>query len=99
MHSVKVCLSQLDILRQKFASHGEIYLRPEIMPHGRGIVKAYRHRRVVQRRQQIGPDIMNFGCGLFQRVDDVLNMASVQLQEPFLDGPCGEHCPADPHSG
>ena len=51
------------------------------MPHSGGIVRAYRDRRVVKRRQQIGPDVIDFCGGLPQGVYDVLDMFAVKLTE------------------
>ena len=54
------------------------------MPHSGGIVRAYRHRRVVERREQIGPDIIDFCGGLLEGVDHILDVRAIQLQKtPF----------------
>ena len=60
------------------------FISAEVMPHSGGIVRAYRHRRVVERRQQIGPDVIDFCGGLFQRVDHILDMLAVKLKNTAI---------------
>jgi len=55
------------------------------MSHGGGIVRAYRYWRIVKRRQQIGPDVIDFCGGLLERVDDIPDMFAVKLTETPLD--------------
>ena len=55
------------------------------MPHSGAIVRAHRHRRIVERRQKIGPNIIDFCGGLLHGFYDVLDVLTVQLQETPLD--------------
>ena len=64
-----------------------------------GTVRAYRHRRVVERRQQIGPNIIDFCGGLFQRVDHILDVLAVKLEETGSDRLRGNVAAPDPYGG
>lgn len=64
-----------------------------------GTVRAYRHRRVVERRQQIGPNIIDFCGGLFQRADHILDVLAVKLEEAVSDRLRGNVAAADPYGG
>jgi hypothetical protein len=55
------------------------------MPHSGGIVRAYRDRPVVKRRQQIDPDVIDFCSGLLQGVYGVLDMFAVKLAKTPFD--------------
>ena len=48
------------------------------MPHSGGIIRTYRHRRVVERRQQIGPDIIDYERlrreNPYDDIDDLLEL-------------------------
>jgi len=61
------------------------FISAEVMPHSGGIVRAYRHRRVVERRQQIGPDIIDFCGGLPKGFRNISDMPAVKLLESLLD--------------
>ena len=69
------------------------------MPHGGGIVRAYRHRRVVECRQRIGPDVIDFCGGLFQRVHHILDMLAVKPKETVSDRLGRNVAAADPYGG
>ena len=75
------------------------FISTKVMPHSGGIVRAHRHWRVVQRRKKIGPDIVDFRGGLVHGLDDVLNMAAVQLSETSLHSFRWQYFTSDPHSG
>lgn len=72
---------------------------PKVVPYSGCIVRAYRHRRIVERRQQIGPDIIDFCGGLPQRFNNIPDMPAVKLLETLLDSLRWQELPADPHSG
>ena len=55
------------------------------MPHLCGIEKAHRRRRVVERGQKIGFDVIDLCCGCPQAVQNIGNVHLVQLAEPLLD--------------
>lgn len=55
------------------------------MPHLCGIEKAHRRRRVVERGQKIGFDVIDLCRGCPQAVQNVGNMHLIQLAEPLLD--------------
>lgn len=55
------------------------------MPHLGGIEKAHRRRRVVQRGQKIGFDVIDFCGGLLQAVQNVLDVHLRELPKPLLD--------------
>ena len=73
------------------------FISAEVMPHSGGIIRTYRHRRVVERRQQIGPDIIDFCGGLVQRVDYILDMLTVKLEKTVPDRLRGNIAAADPY--
>ena len=55
------------------------------MPHLSGIKKAHRRRRVVERGQKIGFDVIDLCRGCPQTVQNVGNVHLCELPEPFLD--------------
>ena len=57
----------------------------EIVADSGGVIRAYRHGRIVQRRQQIGPYVVDLRCGLLQAVKHIGNMLLVKLGKPMLD--------------
>lgn len=69
------------------------------MPHSGGIVRAHRHRRIVKRREKIGPDVVDFCSGLAHGLNDVLDMGAVQLAETLFHNFRWQGVPSDPHSG
>ncbi len=71
----------------------------KVMPHSGSIVRAHRHRRVVERREKIGPDVVDFRCGLTQSLHDVLDMGALQLSETLLHDLRGNVLTTDPHGG
>ena len=60
------------------------------MPHLSGIKKAHRRRRVVERGQKIGFDVIDLCRGCPQAVQNVGDVHLVQLAEPLLDDPNGD---------
>ena len=64
--------------------HRETHL-PKVVLHSGEIAGTYRDRRVVERRQQIGPDIIDFCGGLPQRVYNIPDMFAVKLMKTLLD--------------
>ena len=71
----------------------------KIMPHSGGIVRAHRHRRVIERRKQIGPDVVDFCGGLAHGLNDVLDVGAVKFSETLLHGCRWQHFTSDPHGG
>ena len=59
------------------------FISAKVMPHGGGIVRAHRHRRVVKRREKIGPDVIDFRCGLAHGLDDVFEMGAEEIGLKF----------------
>lgn len=55
------------------------------MPHLSGIEKAHRRRRIVERGQKIGFDVIDLCRGCPQAVQNVGNVHLCELPEPFLD--------------
>ena len=55
------------------------------MPHLCGIEKAHRRRRVVERSQKIGFDVIDLCCGCPQAVQNIGNVHLAQLAKPLLD--------------
>ena len=54
------------------------------MPNGGSIIRAYRDRRIVERRQQIGPNVPYFCGRLPQGVHHIGDMLKGQLPETVL---------------
>ena len=69
------------------------------MPHRGGVIRTYRHRRVVKRRQKIGPDVIDFRSSLPQGVYDVSDEFTVKLTKAPPDGIRRQDFTADPHGG
>ena len=55
------------------------FISAKVMPHSGGIVRAHRHRRIVKRREKIGPDIVDFRGGLAHGLNDVLDVGAVRV--------------------
>ena len=68
------------------------------MPHLSGIKKAHRRRRVVERGQKIGFDVIDLCRGCPQTVQNVGNVHLRELAEPLLDDLNGDLFFAQPDS-
>ena len=55
------------------------------MPDGGRIIRAYRNRRVIQRRQKIGPYVVDLRCCLPEAVDHIADMLPVKLPVSLFD--------------
>ena len=55
------------------------------MPDGGRIIRAYRHGRIVQRRQKIGPYVVDLRCGLPETVDHIADVFSFKLPVSHFD--------------
>ena len=55
------------------------------MPDGGRIIRAYRHGRIVERRQEIAPYVVDLRCGLLDTVNYIGDMLTVKLRKPLLD--------------
>ena len=51
----------------------------KVMPYSGGIVRTHRHRRIVQCREKIGPDVVDFCGGLAHGLDNVLDIQLCSL--------------------
>ena len=75
------------------------FISAKVVSHSGGIVRAHRHRRVVKRREKIGPDVVDFRGGLAHGLDDVFDMGAVQPLEPLLHCVRWQILPSDPQGG
>ena len=69
------------------------------MPYSGRIVRAYRHRRIVKRRQKIGPYVVDFRRCLLQAVNHITDMLLVKLRKSLFDGINRKDLTADTDGG
>ena len=69
------------------------------MPDGGRIKRAYRHGRIVQRRQKIGPYVADLRCRLPETVDHIADMLLVKLPKSLFDRFYREDLTADADRG
>ena len=79
------------IFSQKFVSRWDELTK--IMPHSGGVIRAYRHRRVVKRRQKIGPDVIDFRGGMPQGVYDIWTCSPSSWRKRRLTASTGKTSP------
>ena len=75
------------------------FISAKVMPHGGGIVRAHRHRRVIKCREKIGPDIVDLCGGLAHGLNGVLDVGAIQLSEPLLHCVRWQALASDPQGG